>query len=495
MKKKYRVTAFNRSVQMMSGLIAGFCSVASPLTAHAQDELEIAAASHLGDERRPYELAQANPSAIGGVVAPAPDAPSPTSVVATPGANPYARYRDFLPKGWNLTMPDPSNYIDQDPYQYRTEMAEHGLFFYGFSNNTYTYDLRNGNRLYDGKQVYSGQESTYTSTNSAYLTYDASRVGLAGGQLTLGVMYSYATWQPGGPTHWHVADFRYYQAFLDKKVELTFGYLGNSFVYNGIYVGGNLAGGTYGVSASIPQQVGMSISTFTRPGANVKVHFGDFYSLSGIQRSWNPGGLIAEVRENNGLGLGWSGDSTGELLLQEFGYQRAAAPGKPQTWIRTGYGYNNSHYASLKNPGTTDKNHYWSFLADRQIWQMSPGAATRGLYAGFTVMQAPDEFNRFAEYYEGRLYLRAPFAGRPTDSASLIVNQNRFSKDARAVADAAGQLTDKQATTVAMSYTANVYHGIFVTSGFSYIDHPRAISTIAEQRGALNYILNALVYF
>ena len=75
-----------------------------------------------------------------------PTQPLPVIVSETPVTNPYARFSKYMVKGWNVTMPDPSNYIDQDPYGIRTAMEEDGLFFFGFTNDTFTYDA-NGNVL------------------------------------------------------------------------------------------------------------------------------------------------------------------------------------------------------------------------------------------------------------------------------------------------------------------------------------------------------------
>ncbi len=421
----------------------------------------------------------------------------PVIVSETPVTNPYARFSKYMVKGWNVTMPDPSNYIDQDPYGIRTAMEEDGLFFFGFTNDTFTYDVRNDNQLYGRPQLYSGQKPTIVSSTYGFLTYDLGKVGLPGGQLTAGVAYNYVNWDPAGPTHAHISDFKYFQSLFDGKAELMIGYLGNSIVYNGIYIGGNLAGGTFGVNANIPQEAGQSQSLITRPGVNFKVYLGGgVYNLAGVQRSWNPKGTDAEIG-SNGFGFGTSGAHVGELFLEEFGYKRAAAPGRPFTWIRAGYGFNNSDYGSLKTPGTTAHNHYLSLLADRQLLQLgdTPTTAHRGLYAGFTVMQAPAEVDRFDQYYEMRLYMKGPFASRPTDSMSLVINQNRFSKYAVASSKARHQLTDVQATIASLGYTANIIRGVFLTSGLSYVNHPRAVTTVPEQRSALNFLTNVIIYY
>ena len=242
--------------------------------------------------------------------------PVPIIVSETPPTNPYARFSKYMVKGWNVTIPDPSNYIDQDPYGLRTRMEEDGLFFFGFTNDTFTYDVRNDNQLYGTPQLYSGQKPTIVSSNYAFLTYDLAKVGLRGGQFTAGVDYNYVNWDPAGPTHAHLSYTKYFQSLFDGKAELMIGYLGNSIIYNGIYIGGNLAGGTFGVNANIPQEAGQSQSLITRPGLNFKVYLGGgFYNLAGVQRSWNPKGTDAEI-SSNGFGFDTSGSHVGELFLE-----------------------------------------------------------------------------------------------------------------------------------------------------------------------------------
>ena len=126
---------------------------------------------------------------------------------------------------------------------------------------------------------------------------------------------------------------------------------------------------------------------------------------------------------------------TGELFVNEFGYKQDATPGSRYTWVRLGAMYNNSTFhdftKSVEDGGlvqgaigpTVDGNAGFYLLADRQIWQPAPGSATtayRGLYAGATVMYARPRTTPITQYYEGRLYAKAPFASRPRDLVSLV---------------------------------------------------------------------------
>jgi len=424
-----------------------------------------------------------------------PKDPKP-SQIAAPSGDPYARFLQYSPKGFNIRLPGPANYIDRDPGGFRSKLADIGIGYMGWTNTSLSYDFRNQGEI-RGSQVYAGQKETLTSYNFLFLTYDLGKIGIKGGQLTLGGTYTYVNWNAIGPTALNVGEIKYYQSLFNNRVELTAGYLGNSFVYTGIYIGGNLAGGTFGFNSNIPSQTGQSNTTKARPGLNVKVHIGGgFYNIVGVQRSINPKGVLME-REVNPSGLGWAGDNVGTLFLEELGYRRAAAQGAPETWIRVGGSYNTSGYTSLKSPGKAEHNYSLLFLADRQLLQFgSVGmGASRGLYGGVSVMYAPPSVNRFSQYYETRAYIRGPFASRPFDMISLVATQNRFGKYSVRNAEANGGYAAEQTTSISLGYTANVFHGVFVTAGASYVDNPRAVTATSDQKSALTGTAILFVYF
>jgi porin len=418
------------------------------------------------------QITVAGPAAT---MSPPPPPNSPPAAASSEG-------RDFDPyriKGFNIVLPSPRGTIDPDPGGLRSTLADSGIGYLGWLHTNLTYDVRNKGRT-DGAQVYSGQKGTVTQYGFVYLTYDLGRVGLDGGQLVASGTLTETSWAPAGPSAVSVGILQWYQPFFDKKVELTVGYLANSFTYTGTYVGGNLAGGLFGVSANIPAQTGMSTTLITRPGANIKLNLGNgFYNQSGIQRSVNPGGAIAE-RGANPSGLTWRGNNIGTLILEEFGYRKPAAVGQPETWVRAGYTYNTTGYTNLKTPGSTRHNFSWTLLADRQIVQLGDSAATaaRGVYGGFSLMYAPPEANRFSRYYEARFYMKGPFASRPSDMISLVATRNKFSKYAIRNAQAAGIETVSQSTV-----------------GSSYIDHPKPVTTTASQKSALTANGALIIYF
>ena len=73
------------------------------------------------------------------------------------------------------------------------------------------------------------------------MTYDLSRYRISDGQIVVGGIYNFDTWEPGGPNASSLATLSYYQTFLNKQVELKVGYLANVVEYWGPFLAGNLA--------------------------------------------------------------------------------------------------------------------------------------------------------------------------------------------------------------------------------------------------------------
>lgn len=411
--------------------------------------------------------------------------------------DPYAHFKKYVSKGFNVPIPGPSAYIDPDPAGFRSTLADHGFGYWGYSLNAWTYDLQNSSKV-DGRQVYVGQRPTLTSYNYLYGTYDLSRHGIENGQISAALANVYTTWAAAGPNMTRIGVLQYYQTFGDGKVEMTVGNLANSFTYVGIYVGGNLASGTFGVNASIPSQVGMSSTFLARPGANFKFDLGGgFYDMVGVQRSVNPDGAAME-QDQNKVGVEFGGDNIGNLYINELGFRRSAAPGKSDTWVRTGYFRNTSDFNSRKTPETRDDGNYAAYLlADRQVFSLadSPTQVARGIYAGFSVMHAPADINTFTNYGELRIYAKGLFDRRPSDMLSFVMTHTEFSDYAVDAARAAGSPTENASSAVSLSYSGQVYRGITLTAGFSYIDHPRPVATSDEQDSGVNFQLGAHIYF
>jgi porin len=329
------------------------------------------------------------------------------------------------------------------------------------------------------------------------LTYDLSRYGIPDGQIVLGGIYNFDTWAPAGPNALSLATLSYYQTFLNKRVELKFGYLANAVEFWGPFLAGNLAASIFGPSANIPVELGINAWAWATPAINIKVNGPDgFYNKLGIQRASNPDGPSVE-KIDNPTNLKWSTPNSGVLVINEFGYRTEAAPGQLATWVRAAPMFNTSRYIDYAFGGRSTGNYAGYFLADQQIVQLAPmaGQAARGVYAGVTVMYAPPEFNRFSQYYELRFYGIGLLPSRPRDMLSLVVSRNVFS---RYLVDAAlqqGQLAHAGSLSITAAYTAAIAPGIGFGIGLGYTDHPTPVVYTPQTGSDLNILANVITYW
>jgi porin len=124
----------------------------------------------------------------------------------------------------------------------------------------------------------------------------------------------------------------------------------------------------------------------------------------------------------------------------ELGYNRAASPGVHRLWIRLDGFFNSSHFfdyrkgvaammtAQTLRSNNTDNNWALSDGIDYQVTQPDSTRPRRGLYEGFTVQYDPPQQNLFTNYFELRSYYIGPFARRPNDMLTVMINNIEFSK-------------------------------------------------------------------
>ena len=297
----------------------------------------------------------------------------------------------FRIKGLNVPLPGPQDTIDPDFAGIRSSLASLGIGYIGYTNNSFFDNMLPVERTTFGQQTYNGQKPTFLSNNVMQLTYDLSRYGIPDGQIVLGGIYQYDTWNPGGPNALSLATFSYYQTFLNKQVELKFGYLNNSFEFWGPYLSGNLSSSIFGPSGAIPIETGLNAYGFSTPSINIKINGpSGLYDKFGIQRASNPDGPVAE-KTANPTGVDWTTPNSGVLVINEFGYRKEAAPGQLATWVRAAPMFNTSRYADFAFGGRRTGDYAGYFLADQQFVQLAPvpGQAAKGIYAGVTAMYAP----------------------------------------------------------------------------------------------------------
>ena len=187
-------------------------------------------------------------------------------------------------KGLIIALPGPQDTIDPDVAGLRSSLAALGIGYIGYSNNNFFDNMLPAERATLGRQVYSGQKPTFFTNNVMQMTYDLSRYGISDGQMVIGGIYNYDTWEPGGPNALSLTTFSYYQTFLNKQVELKVGYLANAVEYWGPFLAGNLSSGIFGPSGSIPVEAGLSAWAYTKPAINIKVNGPNgLYNKFGVQ--------------------------------------------------------------------------------------------------------------------------------------------------------------------------------------------------------------------
>lgn len=395
-------------------------------------------------------------------------------------------------KGWVTSVPTFDDTITQDAGGWRSALASagFGLSIYSINLGVYDFAQAGGNR--SGPQLYNGQKFTYqTGNQTAVITYDLSRIGLAGGQLAAIVAGSTNGYQArDGIRGVRMKGLSWYQPVASGKVELEFGIIANQTDYMGTSVGGSLAGGALGPQASIPVEAGMSYGQYGAPTASARINWTKhLYTRTGIQRSISPSGSTAENAANSS-GLRFSVPGAKPLVIQEIGYRVVAAPGERSFWIRGGGLYNTSDYKSFVD-GSRHDNRFFYIAADRQLTQPDADRPGRGLYVGATFDAAPSELDLISRYYEARAYDKGPLPGRPDDMASLVAAVSYYGPEGRAANTIGGFAPYSTTQTYTGSYSFKVTHGLYLQPGVSVVVHPvynRDIGT------AVNGLLNLVVF-
>jgi porin len=396
----------------------------------------------------------------------------PISTDTAPPQNPYAELDALSLKGWDTPFPAIGDTMLRDVGGVRSSLAEAGIGILGLSVNSFTYNFRDDNRP-KNPQVYNGQKPTYNlGLQTLFVTFDAGRIGLDGGQFFVAGTKSTNGFQAvNGPRDARIVNLGYYQKLAGGAVEIKAGVFDNSQEYYGATVGGSVATGGLGPQARIPVQVGLGANGFGTPALNVRFNAKNHtYLKVGVQRSLAPGGFVPELAAN-GSGLGFSVPHAKALFVGEGGYNEPAAPGVRATWVRGGGIYNTSDYTRFRDGKSVDN---WAvFLAaDRQLTQNDQTLPFRGVYVGASFNYAPSRQNLYSQYYEGRIYGIGLLEGRPFDLASIVASYTGLSKSGLNAIVPAGQAGDRSTTTVVGSYALQVMPGFYFQPGVGVVVHP-----------------------
>jgi porin len=417
-------------------------------------------------------------------------------------------------KGWNYNFPSFGETVTLDWGGWRSSLASLGIGLIELNITRFQTNMldtpREGpgfNPFFKSNQNYWGQKPSFADLSGVALTYDLGRVGVPDGQLQLAGIVNYATYEGYSPNSLTFQYLAYYQTLFDRRLEVKFGLVPNQNEFVGQTIGGNFAT-TGGPANSIISLLGMSGTPVSTWSFRITGHFSEkFYNETAVMRSLvvngPTGNVLFDTNELNPTRLDWNVNTssfsptaevgapgTRELFVDEFGYRQNAAPSSLFTWARLGVMYNNSTFhdftKSVADGGlvqgpigpTKDGNAGFYLLVDQQIWQSAPdstNAASRGLYAGATIMYARPQTTPITQYYEGRLYMKAPFASRPKDLVSLVAYyqvNSPYLVDNLNTLNAIGTYGKSATWSATFGYLARLRPGVSLSLGLNYTANP-----------------------
>ncbi len=384
----------------------------------------------------------------------------------------YARFDRLREQGALVRLPPIRDTILRDTGGMRSALAEHGIGVMLLSVNNAAYDV--SSPVPASPQRYNGQDFTASGFQQLLITYNFAPRGNDQSQFILGINSAAASWEPMGPrSKIALSRLAYYRTFNDRQWELKIGYVSNLLEYLGTYTGGSMTGGTQGLSAVIPFQVGLTRLPLAAPGFNLQYNGKNgFYNKFGLQRSVSPDGAQAEV-DANSKGFRFRTPGSNLLLINEVGIKRNASPTHQSIWLRAGVIQNWSNYRRFGEPTRSDGNRALYASGDVQL-TLPPNRAlpTQGWYAGASVHYAPQDRNLYTRYYEARAYRIGTFRNRPADMLSMTASHTKFSENASDAYTARGLSSADAMTTMTVSYMTRVQPGIYLSTGVSRITNP-----------------------
>ena len=407
-----------------------------------------------------------------------------------PCGGPHVDIEQLNSLGFDSTMPVFTDTITgTNPL--RQKMLCHNYTYRGASFPNFALDVRQPPTT-DAGQVYDGQLPTWAVGGAVSLVADLKDLRLRGYQLTLTLIMGRANWVWAEPNNVKMLEVVLYKTFLKGRLAFRTGYEHTESEFLGMQVGGSAASGSQGVYAVLPYEVGMSYPPLSSPVFIMRVQpVGNFYLKGGVQRSISPQGELVDLqRDQAGFRFIPKGDKA--LLMSEAGYNRPAAPGKPEFWLRGGYLENTTPYPNLKTNTNTTGNYCGFFLADRQFTQHDQDHPDHGFYVGISGMTAPESMNAYSRYYELRMYQNAPFRRRPQDMISLVASYSTYSPYTVRQLLAQGKTAAVRTGTITGSYNLRLLRGTYVSTGISYNLRP---AITPRSQGALLFLASASLFF
>jgi porin len=370
--------------------------------------------------------------------------------------------------GLIVAYPSPLDSIIGDMGGWRSALADRDIGFEMRSASVVQSNVLEAGQP-EHPQRYAGQRPTLSAALNATATFGLDSIGLENGLLSVGATAVLTSWDVN-PQGVSFRAFYFYNSWLDKAVELKFGYIGNAYEYIGLFVGGSPVL-TSGFSSVIPFQVGLSSDPAVTPAVNLTLRSKTgIYTRVGIQRSLSPRGLTYEM-QTHGAGLNFTNAGAHALFIGELGLRRPSSASSRSLWLRAGGLYNKSNYPRFDGRGD-DVNGCAFIAGDVQALQVSPNASYRGVFLGAAAFWAPPIVNVFTQNYELRAYSVGLFDARTSDSIAVKVNYSKFSDDARRALAPTNLGTHPDQLQVQGSYSLHVLPGIYVIGAASWITNP-----------------------
>ncbi len=362
----------------------------------------------------------------------------------------HAKYSSLSPKDWiDTPFPSPGDTVDGEALGVREKLAKHNIGYTWLNCSTSAYNLRDapmagyhGPANFDGQrfQLFNGERPTASTVQYLFMTYNVPSKELQFVWVPGTLQTSWNQLGPERPMAVTNGGLYVHKGFNNEKLGIEFGYLMNDIAFYESYIAGNLAGGTLGLDAPIPYEVGQNRSGLVTPSLRLRYQATpNTYFKVAFQRSVSPGGELQE-RKDNSEGTRFLNGDAKLLTISEIGYRREAAPLVNKIFVRADGWFNHTKYTDFRTiglpylaahnnkSGLTDNNWAWSLAGDLQIKQTNKYVPFQGWYAGATAQYAPPQQNAYTQYYDTRLYNLGPFKSRPFDMFMVVVNHTVFSQ-------------------------------------------------------------------
>lgn len=320
-------------------------------------------------------------------------------------------------------------------------------------------------------QQYNGQNPSHYAQLNGILTYDLARIGFSkDSQLTIEGNLTASDYKRGYPSQATMMFFAVNQRFLDKQVEIQYGYMPTVRGYYGATLGGNTSTAALGPGSVIPFGLGMSVFSPTPAFTLItKDPSLKFYNSITASRSASPTGFQNDL-DVNPTGFRLTVPGAKMFYIDEFGYKAAASATENAKWFRVGAMYNTSSFKNFETGKLSDKNYGGYVAATYQV--TNPNGTPRGWYIDGKFDYAPEDRNLFYKDFQATIYSIGPFSSRPVDMFAVGYSTSFFSRDLQNNVHRAGGTANPSSTGISIAYAARLARGVYLASSVTHTVNP-----------------------